>query len=149
MTGTRPRGSTIQLRVTDEEKAQIAGHAEATGQTVSEYVRGQALAGPWRPRKKPPFGREAPTLEPSTSSGVVPGGDAHERDAPKTEGTGTPQVAQPEGQEQSGPPADDSPEIEEQFVERRTRELYGQGRILRVARMEAEAEWRAARRGEQ
>lgn len=105
-----PRTGTIQIRVSDLEKAQIRERALAAGKTVSDYVRDRALG---RRQRTSPVAPVAVVEQPH------------------------PNVAA-EIAEAKMP--DDA--AREAFVERRTRQLQGQGRTSIVARREAEAEWR-------
>ena len=156
------RGSTIQIRVSDVEKARIEERAIAAGQKVSEFVRNRALgrrgsASPATavPRRLPP---------PAVNAGITPDGaivkidPSLPMDVPDVAGA----LSNEEPKREEVPDMASrveaervSAEIEESkltddparvaFIERRTRELYAQGRTTAVAKSEAEAEWR--RRG--
>ena len=135
----------LHFRVTNGQKAEIVKRAKAAGLNLSEYLRKSALG-------------ELGTSDSSTQSER---GDAsgHQKANRRSRQVAA-QVAQPEGQEQDGSPADKivksyeeieqpesfrelASETEADFIERRTKQLHGQGKTMRRAKSEARAEWEA------
>jgi hypothetical protein len=118
----------LHFRATDEQKAEIGKRAKAAGLDLSKYLRKSALG-------------ELGTSDSSTQSER---GDAsgHQKASRRSRQVAT-HVAQPEGQEQDGSPADKPSETEADFIERRTKYLHGKGKTMRRAKSEARAEWKA------
>lgn len=112
------------FRVSAEEKAKIAAIAAIHGLLPGTYARRAALG------QLAPAGSQSPASGRTKLSivnvGTTPaGGIVKERI-----------VAEVEEAKLEDDPA------REAFLERRTRELYGQGKTTKLARAEAEAEWR-------
>ncbi len=134
-------GTPLHVRVTDEERATIKKRAATAGVKVSEYVRLAALGD--LPTSPPSTGK------PSKARSARPAAEGRTSDssssiaAAKSEPPPTPIKGGVEGEVEEAT-LRDAP-AHEHFLERRTRELVGQGKTTKVARSLAEAEWR--RRG--
>lgn len=119
------RGKTIQVRVSDAEKAQIQERAVAAGMKVSDYVRVRALGRRLRSSSSPP-----------SNEGAKP---EHSHDPPAQTAATVPDIEVAAEVEEAKMPDEAAREA---FVERRTKQLIGRGRTSIVARREAEAEWK-------
>jgi hypothetical protein len=114
------RGTTIEVRVSDEEKAEITRRAEASGYKPGPYIRALGLG-----EIKPPRAAVAIAAGPSIKE-------------PKEEAPRRPPQVEAEIEESK---LEDG-EAHEAFVARRTKELFTQGKTTPLARQIAEAEWR-------
>ena len=101
----------LQIRVTDVEKAKIRERAIAAGKNVSDYVRDRALCVP--------------------VSAIAANRPVHAGQTSVDEQVVASEIAEPI--------VDDI--AREAFLERRTKQLHGQGKTMRLARRAAEAEW--------
>jgi hypothetical protein len=100
------KSAKIEIRVEEQDKAEIAKRAKAAGKTLSAYLLDRALSD----------------------------GDADLKDSQaKAE-----RVA---GSTGGSAPVAEQPETREQFIERRAKQLHGQGKTMRRAKSEARAEW--------
>lgn len=119
----------IHVRVSEDERETIEKHADRAGLKFSEYVRRAAL-GEWEAILGAGANTSAP---PATASAPSPA----ERETPMAERVVGEEVA---AEVTEATQLDDV--ARESFLERRTRQLVGQGKTTPVAKSLAEAEWR-------
>lgn len=136
-----PSDPILHFRVTPEQKAEIKSLAKAAGYSkLSPYLRDRALGveAAWprdEVRKKV---REAARPIPSATVIESPLGPVATAEQPGMKGdTGPLGRYGPDG----GPPTPDSDESHDQFITRRSRQLFGTGMIRKQARAQAEREW--------
>jgi hypothetical protein len=112
-----PASVYVTVRVSRDQKERLERRAKMVGVKLSEYLRTRVLA-------------ELQTEAPATPE-PIPGQTTVEEVAA---------AAEVEAEVAEAKLTDDP--AREAFVERRAMQLYGQGRTQRLARVEAEAEWR-------
>lgn len=138
------RRHTLKTKVNDGELERIRERAAALGMGMAEFLREQALSGRnERARMAEREGRELRKRPPTSIPPTRVDRAAEAARAVKGFNRGAAIVADADRVEQEvaeSKMVDD--EARDAFLERRTRELHGQGRTTMVARREAEAEWR-------
>lgn len=118
------RDVSLQIRISASDRDRIRRRAAAVGVSASEYIRRRALAGL--------DVEPAPTIEKAKAEHPpIPGQTTVEEIGAAAEVQAEVQEAKLEDEG-----------AREAFVKRRALQLYGQGRTKRLARVEAEAEWR-------
>lgn len=148
-----PLDATLKIKVSAEDKRRIKKNAAKAGLSMAEFVRRMTTDG----RLKVPPARDA-AGQPSarTSAGDKPGHRAESKADRPVPVPAEPGASNAEAKPEAAPidtteipepgetdtAIDPSLETHQAFLTRRTRELYGQGNVTRVARRLAEAEWR-------
>lgn len=130
------RNDLIQFRVSTEDKERIRRRAQAIGLTITEFARDRTLEGiGGRPAAVPR--RKGQARVPKTDGEPVP-----RTEEERHKGQLRKAVAEGKSIDVQVQAGSAEPQDREAFVKRRTTQIHGQGKTMRLAKQLAEAEWR-------